>query len=145
MKKIVLIIFIVAFSGYAQVHNLKKGFVAEGYDVVAYFDNKAEEGSKKFVLEHEGLKLKFTSAKNLETFKKDPEKYLPQYGGYCAYAIGKSGKKVGINPKTFEVRDNKLYLFYNAWGTNTLKSWKSEGAEDLKKKADENWNASNKK
>lgn len=139
IKKVVLIVFIATFSAFSQVHNLKKGYVAEGYDVVSYFDNKAVEGSKKFVLKYEDVKLKFISAANLEKFKKDPKKYLPQYGGYCAYAIGKNGKKVGINPKTFEVRDNKLYLFYNAWGTNTLKAWKEEGVEDLKKKADKNW------
>jgi len=79
------------------------------------------------------------SASNLEIFKLDPAKYTPQYGGYCAYAIGKTGEKVSINPKTFEIRDGKLYLFYNAWGVNTLALWSKEGAQDLKRKADENW------
>jgi len=65
--------------------------------------------------------------------------YVPQYGGYCAYAIAKNGKKVSINPKTFEIRDDKLYLFYNSWGTNTLDMWVKQGPEALQKKADSTW------
>ena len=72
-------------------------------------------------------------------FQKNPKKYIPQYGGYCAYAIGKSSEKVSINPKTFEIRNDKLYLFYNSWGTNTLKPWKQETPEKLKNQADINW------
>ena len=137
-----LILFLLGFSTILSAqdnYNTKKGFVAEGYDVVAYFDNKAKSGDKKFVVEFDGVKFKFSSKKNLETFKKSPKKYIPAYGGYCAYAIGVKGEKVSINPKTFEIRDGKLYLFYNSWGTNTLELWQKEGAEQLKIKADENW------
>ena len=65
--------------------------------------------------------------------------YVPQYGGYCAYAIADKGKKVSIDPETFEIRDGKLYLFYNAWGTNTLKMWLKEDVKGLQEKADKNW------
>jgi hypothetical protein len=53
--------------------------------------------------------------------------------------MGVDGKKVSINPKTFEIRDGKLYLFYNAWGTNTLKSWLKEDTKKLQQTADANW------
>lgn len=53
--------------------------------------------------------------------------------------LEKNGKKVSINPKTFEIRDGKLYLFFNSWGTNTLELWQKEGPEKLQQKADENW------
>lgn len=129
----------ISTSTFTQNYNLKKGFIAEGYDVVSYFDNKAQKGDKKFITEFDGIKFKFSSKKNLEIFKKNPEKYIPAYGGYCAYAIGVKAQKVSINPKTFEIRDGKLYLFYNSWGTNTLQLWKEEGAEELKQKADKNW------
>ena len=76
---------------------------------------------------------------NLEKFNADPEYYTPQYGGYCAYAIGKNGDKVKIDPKTFEIRDGKLYLFYHTFFANTLEKWLEEGAEELKKDADKNW------
>lgn len=140
MKSFITILFItISSTFFAQNYNLKKGFVAEGYDVVAYFNNKAEKGDKQFTTEFDGVKFKFSSKENLVTFNKNPKKYIPAYGGYCAYAIGAKGKKVSINPETFEIRDGKLYLFYNSWGTNTLELWKEEGAEELKEKADKNW------
>ncbi|MEE9406718.1 MAG: YHS domain-containing (seleno)protein [Polaribacter sp.] len=141
MKKIVILLLLVSTSVFAQKtnFNLKKGYVAEGYDVVAYFFNKAIEGNKKFTTEFEGVKFKFSTKENLEIFKKSSKKYVPEYGGYCAYAIGAKAKKVSINPKTFEIRDGKLYLFYNSWGTNTLELWTNEGAEKLKEAADTNW------
>lgn len=140
MKKIVFIFLFISSCVYSQDnYNLKKGYVAEGYDVVVYFNNKAEKGSKKFTTTYDGVKFKFSSNKNLAVFKSNPKKYTPQYGGFCAYAIGKSGDKVSINPKTFEIRDGKLYLFYNAWGTNTLELWSNEDPKELQIKADQNW------
>lgn len=122
-------------------YNLKKGYVAEGYDVVAYFNNDAIKGDKNYSTTHDGVKYKFSSQANLDTFLKSPAQYVPQYGGYCAYAVAAKSEKVSINPKTFEIRDGKLYLFYNSWGTNTLELWKKEGAKGLQKKADQNWEA----
>lgn len=140
MKQLIIFLFLtISTTLFSQNYNLKKGYIAEGYDVVSYFKNKAEKGDKKHTIEFDGVKFKFSSKENLEIFKKSPKKYIPAYGGYCAYAIGVKGKKVSINPKTFEIRNGKLYLFYNSWGTNTLELWKEEGAENLKKKADTNW------
>lgn len=141
MKKLLFLFFLVSLTAFSQKnnYNLKKGYVANGYDVVSYFNNKAEEGKNEFVVEFEGVKLKFSSKQNLDKFNKSPKKYIPEYGGYCAYAIGAKGKKVSINPETFEIRDGKLYLFYNKGKTNTLNLWLNEGAEDLQKKADINW------
>ena len=137
-----LLLVVVSTALYAQKtdYNTKKGYVAEGYDVVSYFTNdEPVEGKKKFQTTYDGAKFKFSSEKNLSLFKENPTKYIPQYGGYCAYAIGKTGEKVDIDPKTFEIRGGKLYLFYNSWGTNTLKMWLKENPEELKKQADLNW------
>lgn len=120
-------------------YNTKKGFIANGYDVVAYFNNEAIEGNKKFITEFDGTKFKFSSQKNLDVFNASPKKFIPQYGGYCAYAVGVKGNKVSIDPETFEIRDDKLYLFYNSWGTNTLELWLKEGVKGLQEKADKNW------
>lgn len=139
MNKITLILLLLSTSLFAQQYNTKNGSVANGYDVVSYFKNTAEKGKKEFSTIYDGVNFRFSSKENLNTFKNNPKQYVPQYGGYCAYAIGKTGEKVSINPKTFEIRDNKLYLFYNAWGTNTLDLWIKENPKELQQKADENW------
>lgn len=142
MKNFILLFFTAAsFFGFSQENDYyeKKGFVAEGYDVVAYFDGTPIKGNKKFVSEYDGAKFSFSSNENLEKFNASPERFTPQYGGYCAYAVAAKGKKVGVNPETFEIRDGKLYLFYNSWGTNTLELWKEEGAAKLQIAADKKW------
>ncbi|SEK92356.1 hypothetical protein SAMN04487910_1484 [Aquimarina amphilecti] len=142
MKKfiILLVLGLVTTVSAQQVdYNVKKGFVAEGYDVTEYFNNKAKKGDSKYTTTHDNAKYKFISQSNLEKFKNNPEKYIPQYGGYCAYAIGAKAEKVDIDPETYEIRDGKLFLFYNSWGINTLTKWNEEGATALKEKADVNW------
>lgn len=141
MKKVLLFFLFVSSITFAQKshYNIQKGYVAKGYDVVSYFNNKAEKGDKQFKYTYDGVKFLFSSETNLNVFKKAPTKYIPQYGGYCAYAIGVKGSKVSINPETFEIRDGKLYLFYNRGRTNTLELWNKEGAEKLQAQADINW------
>ena len=136
-------ILFISLSVFAQNenYNTRKGVIANGYDVVAYFSNTAVKGNKKLSHTYDNVVFQFSTEENLNTFKANPKKYVPQYGGYCAYAIGVKGEKVGINPKTFEIRDNKLYLFYNSWGTNTLELWLNENPEELKVKADKNWSS----
>ncbi|NJM93302.1 MAG: YHS domain-containing protein [Cytophagales bacterium] len=121
----------------------KSGIAIGGYDPVAYHsENKAAKGKPELKLKYQGAVYQFASEANREAFKAAPLKYLPQYGGYCAYAMGKDGKKVEINPETFKVVEGKLYLFYNdsffGVRTNTLPPWNADEAT-LKKKADENW------
>lgn len=85
-----------------------------GYDTVAYFtDNKPLKGRDNLVTEWMGAKWKFATQANLELFKANPEKYAPQYGGYCAYGITQDAL-VKIEPEQFTIRDGKLYLNYDA-------------------------------
>lgn len=140
--KVLVFIFITLSTTIAAQNNdinSKRGFAANGYDVVAYFDNEALEGNKKFKTSFKNVDYKFSSKKNLDLFIKNPEKYLPQYGGYCAYAVALKGEKVSINPKSYLIRNGKLYLFYDAWGTNTLELWLKENENELIKKANNNW------
>ena len=71
-------------------------------------------------------------------FKKDPTQYEPQYGGWCAYAMGSKGEKVPIDPETFKITNGKLYLFYNKFFNNTLTSWNKD-EPGLMNKANGNW------
>ena len=118
--------------------NLKKKLAIEGYDPVSYFEGKPTEGSEKFSVSYKGVTYYFSSASNLEKFRRSSEKYEPAYGGWCAYAMGETGEKVKVDPETFKIVKGKLYLFYNFWGNNTLDSW-NQAETKLKQAADLNW------
>lgn len=121
-------------------YNTKKGYVAEGYDVVSYFTKKEPlQGSKKFETTFENAKFKFATKENLELFKANPKKYIPQYGGYCAYAVAEKKTKMYIDAEAYEIRDGKLYLFYNSWLGSKLKDWQKGNTKELQQKADKNW------
>jgi YHS domain-containing protein len=145
-KAAVLILILVSGISFAQndskrstEYNLENKVAILGYDPVGYFtQGKAIKGKKDISISYHGVVYKFSSNENKETFLKNPSKYEPQYGGWCAYAMGSSGGKVEINPETFKIVDGKLYLFYNAYFNNTLKSWNPDEA-NLKVKADNNW------
>jgi YHS domain-containing protein len=138
-------VMLVSLSGYSQdaamrtkQYNLEKGLAIQGYDPVSYFQGKAARGSKDHAVSNQGVTYYFVSAANAETFKKNPAAYEPQYGGWCAYAMGAKGEKVSIDPKTYKITDGKLFLFYNRFFNNTLEDW-NENEKGLKQKADANW------
>ena len=117
----------------------KNGLWVEGYDPVAYFtENKAVKGKSEFSVVYNKATFRFSSAKNLQLFKANPTKYLPEYGGYCAYALGDYGEKVEVDPETFKVIDGKVFLFYNKFFNNTLPSW-NKNEKALHTNADKNW------
>jgi YHS domain-containing protein len=119
--------------------NLDKGIAIQGYDPVAYFSsNKAIKGNKNVAASFEGVTYNFSTSANKDAFLKNPKKYEPEYGGWCAYAMGSSGEKVEIDPETFKVVNGKLYLFYNSLFNNTLPKWNKDEVT-LKPKADKNW------
>jgi YHS domain-containing protein len=121
--------------------NLESGLAIQGYDPVAYFtQNKAIEGSKQITATVEGVTYRFVNTTDKELFLKDPKKYEPQYGGWCAYAMGATNEKVEIDPETFKILNGKLYLFFHSWTNNTLPKWNKDETT-LKPKADKNWTA----
>ena len=136
-----LITFVITVTSYSQntIYNTQKGYVANGYDVVSYFSNEAIKGNDEYTFTYDNVNFKFSNDVNLNLFKSNPEKYTPQYGGWCAYAIALKNKKVGIDPKTFEIRDGKLYLFYNSKLINTHKKWLAKKPQVLIRKANVNW------
>ena len=119
--------------------NLDKGLAIQGYDPVAYFtQNKAVKGNKQFAAMAEGATYYFSTNANKDLFIKDFKKYEPQYGGWCAYAMGATNERVEIDPETFKIIDGRLYLFYHSWVNNTLTKWNKDEV-NLKKTADKNW------
>lgn len=119
--------------------NLKDGIAIQGYDPVAYLkQNKAAKGNKDISVYHQGGTYYFSSVENKEEFKKNAAKYEPEYGGWCAYTMGSSGEKATIDPATFKIVNEKLYLFCNKFFNNTLKDWNKD-EPNLKAKADASW------
>lgn len=119
--------------------NLRHGLALDGYDPVAYRDlQEAVKGSPDLAFTYQGATYHFATSAHRATFIATPELYLPAYGGWCAYAIGKSDELVSVDPKTFKVINGRVYLFYNGIFGNTLPKWNAEEAM-LKARADANW------
>jgi len=121
----------------------KNNVAVKGYDLVAYFTNyQAEPGSKKYMVKYDNAKFYFANKKHQQMFKNNPQKYLPQFGGYCAFAMSTKGAKVPTNPKTFKIVDGKLYLFFNDFYKgkkfNTIIPWNKNEAQ-LRKQAQINY------
>jgi YHS domain-containing protein len=117
----------------------------KGYDLVNYFTtNTAQQGSVEFSTVNDEAIYYFINEENLQSFKANPTKYLPQFDGYCAFAVAKMNKKVTVNPETFRIDDGKLYLFYNDFWEgkpfNTIVPWLNNEAE-MQKMAETNWKA----
>ncbi len=148
MKKTVIIFFVGLLSTISfgqsvakriKEYNLENKIAIQGYDPVAYFNQKkAVEGKASLATTYDGVIYNFSSQVNKDLFLKNPSSFEPQYGGWCAFAMGNSSEKVEINPSTFKIINGKLYLFYNAFFINTLKSW-NKNEEILKKNAESNW------
>ncbi len=139
MKKFVLffMIALTCFAARAQqspVYETKKGAI-NGYDVVAYFtEGRAVEGKPELVYRYENADWHFSSNETLAAFKADPAKYLPQYGGYCAFGCSR-GYKAPTEADAFTIVAGKLYLNYNK---EVRTEWNKD-RDALIKKADANW------
>jgi YHS domain-containing protein len=141
MKHIQLLV-VVLLSGYgllaqsSQVFSTEEGAL-RGYDPVAYFKTRdAVKGKKEFSLVQGSATWYFSSAQNLEAFKSSPEKYTPQYGGYCAYgASDGEGHKAPTQPDAWTIIDGKLYFNYN----KKVQSLWLKDTTNLIRRADANW------
>ncbi len=112
-----------------------KGVAVGGYDPVAYFsENKPVKGNPALSLEHGGAQYHFSSEANREAFKKEPAKYAPQYGGYCAWAVSQGYTAHG-DPNAWTVANGKLFLNYNA---GVRATWAKDIPGHITK-ADANW------
>lgn len=112
-----------------------------GYDPISYFLDSPEKGDSRWTEIHEGITYFFGSEANRDTFTLNPEKYVPAYGGWCAYAMALKGQKVDVDPLTYKIVEGRLILFYNKRATNTLKLWNQlpDPEFELLNKADVSW------
>lgn len=106
-----------------------------GYDPVAYHTEMMPvAGNPKYTYEYNNAVWQFASKENLDLFRDDPERYAPEYGGYCAYAMSR-GFVVSTDPDAWTIEDDKLYLNYSQ---GVRKTWLKDIPEYIAK-ADENW------
>ena len=125
-----------AFAATAKIDTSRKDGVAlDGYDPVAYFTEKmSKPGMAEFKTSWNGVDWYFASAENMKAFIATPEKFAPQYGGFCAYAAAKGALAPG-DPNAWTVVDGKLYV-------NFSPAVKVEWTKDIPGyiiKADKNW------
>ncbi|MEM1261457.1 MAG: YHS domain-containing (seleno)protein [Pseudomonadota bacterium] len=107
----------------------------KGYDAVAYFkDDKPVKGSKQFAYSWNGADWHFSSAENRDAFAADPDRFAPQYGGYCAWAVSQ-GYTASGDPTVWTIVDDKLYVNYN---DDVGKKWRAD-PQGFIAKANQNW------
>jgi YHS domain-containing protein len=110
------------------------GIAVQGYDVVSYLDDDAEKGQKEFSAEYGGTMWWFATAEHRDLFTRDPERYLPAYGGFCAYSVGK-GYPATADPRVFAIDRGKLYLFFD----KAVRAVWEQDRSRMVGKADRNW------
>ena len=134
-----LSVFVLAGALFAQtepaIYKTKDNLALSGYDAVSYFtDRKPVVGKPAFSFQWMDATWQFSSAENRDAFAKEPEKYAPQYGGYCAFGTSQ-GHLVPGDPQAWKVVDNKLYLNYN----KEVQQYWFKDIPGYIEKADENW------
>ncbi len=134
MSGFLLLASVATFAQKSAVFNPSEGAI-HGYDPVAYFkESKPVKGDKKYFLSWNSATWYFANQANLDAFKANPEKFAPQYGGYCAYGLA-GGHKAPTDPEAWLIKDGKLYLNYNK---DVQVMWKKKQAEYIET-ADKNW------
>ena len=118
-----------------RVNRSRNGVAVGGYDVVAYFtEGRAVLGVAAFEQDFGGARYQFANAANRQSFTTDPSRYLPQYGGFCAYAVSR-GYTAAVDPEAWAIVDGKLYLNYSK---RVRALWQADVPGNIQK-ANANW------
>ena len=131
----------ISFAQDKNANNIDDSKIAlNGYSPVSYLDlGLAQRGSKQYRAIHKDIAYYFTTAEQKTKFQNNPEKYLPQYGGFCAFGIY-VGAKFRVDPTKFVVNDGKYYLFLNDVEVDAKQLWIAESDQSkLRRTADTNW------
>lgn len=114
---------------------LVRGTAVGGYDAVAYFKaGRAVKGSRKYSTKYKGVNWLFSSADNLAAFKASPSRYVPAYGGYCAWAVSQGYTAKG-DPRHWNIVGGRLYLNYSS---GVKRKWSKDIPGNIKK-GNANW------
>ncbi|WP_040281085.1 YHS domain-containing (seleno)protein [Psychroserpens damuponensis] len=136
-----LVMSSVVFAQDKKANNIDNSNIAlQGYSPVSYLDlGLAQKGNKNFKSDYKKVVYYFTSAEQKATFDKNPDKYLPQYGGFCAFGCY-AGAKFRVDPNKFIVENGKYYLYLNNVELDAKQLWLAENNHNkLKSAADKNW------
>lgn len=134
IASMVLIASMVSVTAFAEEYRYSTPGIS-GYDPVAYFtDGKPVRGSGYHVTVVDGVTYAFSNAEHRKMFEADPQKYLPAYGGYCAYGVA-VGKKFVADPEVWKIVQGKLYLNLDK---GIQQKWDKDTPGYIKK-ADANW------
>lgn len=150
MFKIALAILCALFAisaGAATSNVSTSGIALEGHDPVSYFRQDAVKlgplkGDSKYQAKYEDATFQFSSEANKEEFIKNPNKYVPAFGGWCAYAVAEKKEKVEVDTQSFLIQDGRLLLFFKGFLADTRDKWqntKSKTPTNFLKEADANW------
>jgi len=135
LSTVVLLLILTGARAQKSAIFIAEGKAIKGYDPVAFFtESRPVKGQDSLMYVWNGAKWEFSSRANLDRFKAEPEKYAPQYGGYCAYGTSQ-GHKAPTQVDTWSVIDGKLYFNYNM---KVKETWVKDRAA-LITKADEQW------
>lgn len=151
LKKILIglaVVAVIGFGGFqafmysigyyatAPVYQTSRGAL-DGYDPVAFFtDGKPAAGRDELTHDWNGAVWRFASAENLAAFRQEPERYAPQFGGYCAFAVA-NGYTAKSDPEAWHIADGRLYLNFDS---SVREQWLAKKAEFIRAAA-ENWPA----
>lgn len=142
MKNLTLLfaVLFIATIGFCQSYNTDDSKIAlQGYSPVSYLDlGIAQKGIKEYKSAFDGLTYYFTSEEQKKSFDANPKKYLPQYGGYCAFGVS-VGAKFRVDPNKFVVKEGKYYLFLYDLEVDAQQLWLAENHQELVRKANSNW------
>ena len=110
----------------------------DGYSPVSYFEGRAEKGDALFAVEHGGVTYHLASAAQVQAFRADPERFLPAFGGWCAFGMAVEDK-FPVDPRTFAIVDGELLLFLRNPGVDALELWRAGDEAQLLTKARAHW------
>lgn len=128
---IIALLMLTTVSSFAAPQNNinKEGIGLSGYDPVSYFMSTPMKGYPALKYSYKGATYQFENEENRHAFIQDPEKYVPAYGGWCAWAM-LDGDQVKIDPLSYKIIDGKNYVFYNGFWGNTLNKWNEKALID---------------